>query len=216
MKKNTCENCSIDFERPYVRRFCCKPCWYKWNAKNLAAFNDTRFQWKNCTEEEKLEVVKKRFDKYVIKKDGCWGWTGHLNKNGYPNFRFGHDGKGFKERYGHRISWLLYRGEIPEGKYLCHQCDNPVCTNPDHLFLASAKENSEDMVKKDRGNRGSRHGNSKLTESQVKEIRIKFFDGVMIKKIMQDYKIGRQTAHDIKYGNTWKHVTVEEEIEKIY
>jgi len=206
MKKNKCEQCGIDFERYYVRRFCCKKCWHIFNAKTIASYNDNRFQWKNCTEQEKLERIRSRFEEKVIKSDGCWGWNGYLDKNGYPLLKSGSGGKEFKETRGNRISWLLYVGEIPEGKYLCHNCDNPLCTNPDHLFLASAKQNSEDMVKKGRGNKGSKHGNSKLTEELVKEIRVKFRDGVMIKRIMEDYKISRQTSHDIKYGNTWKHV----------
>ena len=208
MKKNICEYCCVDFERNYVRRFCSKSCWHKWNAKNLSSFNDTRFQWKNCTEEEKIEKIRLRFEEKVIKSDKCWGWNGHLDKNGYPTLRFGSDGKGFKERRVSRISWLLYRGEIPKGKYLCHKCDNPSCTNPDHLFLASAKENSEDMVKKGRGNKGLKHGNSKLTEEQVKEIKIMYRDGYKVTLIMEKFDICRVNVHQIGKNKTWKHIEV--------
>lgn len=206
MKKNKCENCGISFERQYVRRFCSKACWYKWNAVTLSSFNHKRFQWKNCTEKEKIERIRSSFEKYVIKNEGCWDWKGYFDKDGYPLLNSGYNGRGFKERRGNRISWVIYKGEIPEGKYILHSCDNPRCTNPDHLFLGTCLENNRDKVFKGRGNKGSKHGNSKLTEEQVKNMRVKFRDGVMIKRIMEDYKISRQTAYDIKYGNVWKHV----------
>ena len=208
MKKNKCEQCGTDFERLYIRRFCCKTCWYKWNSKKLAAFNDERFQWNKCTDEEKLERIRSRFEEKVIKSNGCWGWKGHLDKNGYPLLKSGSNGKEFRETRSNRISWLIYKGEIPKGKYILHLCDNSTCTNPDHMFLGTPKENSEDMVRKGRGNKGSKHGNSKLTEDDVMKIRLKFKDGVMIKRIMEDYGISRQTAHNIKHVRIWKHVEV--------
>lgn len=208
MKKNKCENCGVDFERHYIRRFCSKACWHKFNARNLASFNEKRFQWKNCSEQEKLDRIKIRFEEKVIKKDGCWEWKGFFDKDGYPLLSSGANGKGFKERRAHRISWLIKYGEIPNDKLVCHKCDNPSCTNPEHLFLGSILENNRDKVSKGRGNNGSKHGNSKLTEDQVKEMRLKFRDGVMIKTIMEEYSICRQSAHLIKYCKTWKHVRI--------
>jgi len=209
VKKNTCEKCGINFERQYVRRFCSKKCWHEFNAKTIASYNDTRFQWKNCTEEEKIERMRSRFEEKAIKSDGCWGWKGHLDKNGYPLLRSGHDGKGFKEGRCSRISWLIYCGEIQEGKYLCHRCDNPICTNPDHLFLASAKENSEDMVRKGRGNKGSKHGHAKLNENDVVEIRKMLNDGKTGRFIAEMFSIHPMVISGIKNGNSWKHVTTE-------
>ena len=57
-----------------------------------------------------------------------------------------------------------------------HKCDNPPCCNPAHLMLGSNADNMRDMSQKGRwGVRalpvGSDHGNSKLTEEQVVEIR---------------------------------------------
>ncbi len=208
MKKNKCEQCGVDFERQYMRRFCCKACWHLFNAKKLSSFNNTRFQWKNCTEDEKLEQVKLRFEKKVIKRDGCWGWKGYLNKNRYTSFRFGSDGKGFKERYGHRISWIIKNGDIPNDKQVCHKCDNPECTNPDHLFLGTIKENHQDKVRKGRGNHGSRHGNSKLTEEQVKEIKILYNNGQKVSIIMQKFDASRMNIHRIGKSLAWKHVNI--------
>jgi hypothetical protein len=50
----------------------------------------------------------------------------------------------------HRISWILWHGEIPNGLWVLHNCDTPQCCNPEHLFLGTAKDNTDDMMSKGR------------------------------------------------------------------
>lgn len=49
-----------------------------------------------------------------------------------------------------RASWLLHRGEIPPGLMVCHHCDRPGCVNPEHLFLGTHQENTDDRIRKGR------------------------------------------------------------------
>ena len=60
----------------------------------------------------------------------------------------------------HRASYMLFRGEIPKGIFVCHRCDNPPCCNPDHFFLGTPKENAQDMA--DKGRSRNRYSKDQL------------------------------------------------------
>jgi hypothetical protein len=81
----------------------------------------------------------------VTRGDGCWEWTGTRDDAGYGKFEY------LTVTYRvHRLSWSLENGSIPDGLLICHNCDNPPCVRPDHLFLGTQQDNVDDMWDKGR------------------------------------------------------------------
>jgi hypothetical protein len=162
------------------------------------------------TEEQKLERLKISFEKHVIRKEGCWSWAGPIAHGGYPVMSCD---KNLGSDRGHRASWIIHKSAIPKGLYVCHKCDNPICTNPNHLWLGTAKENNDDKIAKCRQantvpphKRGEENGSAKLNEIQVKEIRILLEKGLTSRAIGMQYGVSKTTILRIKNGKNWKHI----------
>lgn len=99
-----------------------------------------------------IEFYYTKFLSLIKKESSCWIWKGPLFSGGYGQFKIGK-----KNLKAHRFSYIYFKGDIPNGKLVCHKCDNPSCVNPDHLWIGTYKENAEDRDKKGRtGDGGSK------------------------------------------------------------
>jgi hypothetical protein len=67
---------------------------------------------------------------------GCWDWLGPVDDNEYGKLTFNRP-----KIYAHRISYQLYKGDIPTGLEILHRCDRPICIQPSHLRVGTHKEN---------------------------------------------------------------------------
>jgi hypothetical protein len=149
--------------------------------------------------------VKRFWDK-VDKSGECWIWKGTKFRTGYGMFRF--EGK---VGSSHRASWKLSHGDIMEGMCVLHTCDNKLCVNPQHLWLGSQQDNIDDMWRKGRWKTGGRsncikgmmHYKAKITDQQVKEIRV---DLRVQRLIAKTYGISRSLVSHIKTKRTWAHI----------
>jgi len=141
----------------------------------------------------------------IDEETGCWNWKMSTASHGYGNTKY----VGTTLCCAHRLSYHVYKGEI--GTYhVLHTCDNRKCCNPEHLYLGTDKENTRDRVLRGRirngGNKGEEIGTSKVTEQQVREIKIRLKNGETPYQIAKNYPIGKDAIYHIKWGRRWKHV----------
>jgi len=157
--------------------------------------------------------------------DECWEWQRNRSPSGY-----GRVAVNKKDKQAHRAVYECVFGPIPEGKFVCHSCDNPPCVNPAHLWVGTPLENTRDMVEKGRGNwkrtpehqkklnaasrkwaaqnighqNGERGPNAKLKDEDVRAIRGSTDSQ---HKLAKKYGVGQWTIWAIKNRVTWKHLS---------
>jgi plasmid maintenance system antidote protein VapI len=138
--------------------------------------------------------------------DMCWEWLGQ-KRYGYGSIMIRRNLLKPKSYSAHRLSYLWAFSEIPDGLYVCHKCDNRACVNPNHLFLGTAKENTQDMINKNRivTQRGEEASNSKLTEEDVMKIR-QIYSYTTAKELAKLYGVVPQAIYDIVKNRTWVHL----------
>lgn len=71
--------------------------------------------------------------RYVQDENGCWNYTGSINRRGYGQIR---------QTTAHRFFWTELRGPIPAGLHIDHLCCNTRCVNPEHLEPVFPEENN--------------------------------------------------------------------------
>jgi len=111
-----------------------------------------------------------------------------------------------KQIGAHRLSYLIFHGELQENDVVCHSCDRPGCVKPSHLFVGTTKDNLQDMKAKDRHLKGSRNAMSKLTDQKVRQIHKLSNEGLSQGKIAKTFGVGQSTVWKILKGERWEHI----------
>ena len=144
-----------------------------------------------------------RFWAKVIKTDTCWLWSGSKLPGGYGQMA---RQRGIRPHIrAHRLSWELANGDIPDGLFVCHHCDNPACVRPDHLFLGTNGDNMRDMVSKGRSTARERNPQAKLTMPGARLIRQRYSEGgITYKQLAVDFNVSRPAIAFVIRGETWK------------
>lgn len=145
----------------------------------------------------------------------CWKWSGGKSK-GYGTFQWRK-----RSFLAHRVSLSIKLGRaIKKGRLCCHHCDNPECTNPDHLYEGTFKTNWSDCRARNRANPvfGERLWNAKLKPDDVRFIRAVRArygkGGISDKKLSSMLCVSPTAIRRASLRMTWKSVT-DDEIDKI-
>ena len=175
--------------KPYVRVYC-KMC-----AGDIGRRYGNRRRYKKNTQVD--------FDKRVDKSGNCWIWLGKPDTYGYGRMRFNG-----RDEAVHRLAYHFAYGEIPDGLFICHDCDNRMCVNPTHLYLGTNQDNLADMVQRGRSNRGEARPNAKLKEAHVRQIRARYQDRrLSISLLAKEYGVTCSTIRSVITFRSWRHVT---------
>ena len=152
-------------------------------------------------------IFKKRFLAKIPKEcflkeneDACWNWQGPMHNQGYGQLAW--DGTQYK---AHRLSYIIFKGLIPQDKLIRHKCHNKSCVNPKHLIPGTYSDNFIDAVKADL------HGSQKLNEECVKVIKwmLKYRPKRgLASKLARLHNVNHKTISNIKKGFSWHWITV--------
>lgn len=164
-----------------------------------------------------MNYTQKDIERYfsnVIKTETCWLWIGETNKDDARPNKLNY-GRFFlasekKRILSHRFSYFFHYGKFDLSNHVLHTCDNPLCVNPEHLFIGTNTDNVRDKINKGRANplKGEKVNTAKLTEEQVVNIKKSLLSGASIYELARKYFVNQWTIHDIKVGKNWKHVMI--------
>jgi hypothetical protein len=140
-------------------------------------------------------MVKPREAKFLthVNKipNSCWLWTGSTDSK-YGLFLI----QG-RRRKTHRISYALYKGDVPDNLFVCHSCDVMRCVNPEHLFLGTCADNMHDMQCKHRSTLGERAASAKFSNQEANAIREAVWLGLRIRAAARLFNTSHTTIREI-------------------
>ena len=175
---------------------------------------------KLCVNPEHLALVQDAVEelKSIVRssltagRQDCINWTRAKNPRGYGSVN-----RNGTTTYVHSIAWEIANGKrVPDGLFVLHTCDNPSCLNPLHLFLGTASDNMQDMLKKRRHGwwvhpnsipRGEKHGQAKLIASDVIKIRQLYENGVgSYRTLANRFGVSRTLIEVVVKRKAWRHI----------
>jgi hypothetical protein len=145
----------------------------------------------------------------------CWPWRGTIEKDGYGVITIAK-----KQVRVHRLSWEIHYGPLGESLAL-HHCDNRPCVRPVHLFRGTNLDNIRDRDGKGRQAfgernarythpettaRGERSGMAKLTEFEVRSIRVEHARGESYATLGRRYGVSGVLIREVVKRRIWRHV----------
>jgi hypothetical protein len=137
--------------------------------------------------------------------DDCLRWPFHVGKDGYGRVHYPNG----PLTTASRVMCTEAHGEPPSPKHeAAHSCGNgnKACVNPRHLYWATSARNHADKLIHGTHNRGERQGSSRLTDSDIVQIRelLKTHSQATVAKF---YRVDPSHISNIARGTRWGWLT---------
>lgn len=116
-------------------------------AMPIPTADELRAELDNPTEPRKprKSALERRIDRFWAKVQNanvrgcCWPWQGYVKPSGH-----GLTAWNCRPIHAHRLAWILKRGEIAPDMCINHKCHNPLCCNPNHMYVGTREQNMAD------------------------------------------------------------------------
>lgn len=152
-------------------------------------------------------------------EDECWVWTASKDPDGYGWFSFTCVDGNKDTISAHRYSLMMKLDDFGLSTSILtrHTCDNRACVNPNHLTSGSAKDNSADMIERNRQSCGEKHHSAKMTEAQARDC-IETYQADKqsgrlygsLERLAKKHHLSKQVIYRCVSGKTWCHLHTEE------
>lgn len=150
-----------------------------------------------------IPFLERLNEKFRIKGE-CYHWIGYVPADGYPRIYYPPYKRPIK---ANRAVWRHFNGEIPEGLFVCHSCDNRRCVRIEHLWLGTPNDNVQDMIAKGRDYKPNPLNTRtvKLNWEIVRQIRAERIEtGAPHSQLAQRFKVSKSCISHILTGRHWK------------
>lgn len=169
----------------------CEHCGTEFTIKQSTKAN--RYCSHACYHAAMRRPVRDRFLEKVAMRgpDECWEWQGERLPSGYGRMSLGSKQDG--RELAHRPAYMFAYGPIPDGLFVLHDCDNPPCCNPTHLFSGTHTDNMRDKIAKGRANNQTTR---KLSDADILSIRERWSTGgVTQPELAAEYGVSQSLIH---------------------
>lgn len=112
----------------------------------------------------------------------------------------------YKRESVHRLVWMSVHGQIPNGMQINHKNGNKKDNRIANLELVTPSQNIIHAHKIGLHPRGENRVQSKLTATQVLEMRALRAEGWSYPKLAERYNVSHPTIQAAIKGVTWKHI----------
>ena len=104
-------------------------------SKDLTRRKNAKYAWD--WEDIKTKFLARVWSFSALSEVRCWLWHGATTRGfGYLVYGSRQDFHGKQPRIqAHRLSWLIYKGELDKKELVGQECGRKLCVNPDHLYI---------------------------------------------------------------------------------